>query len=116
MPGMQTYVFQPLKVKEVIQRIMKERIHGHVYDPVKGSQVLIKSATSSFTPRRPIITKKLGNLATSKIRTCVMQQAKQLAEDLREQIKALGFDRHKLIIQVLAPGRLSAAEKILSCD
>lgn len=43
-----------------------------------------------------------------------MQQAKQLAEDLREQIKALGFDRHKLIIQVLVPGRFSAAEKLVS--
>ncbi len=29
-----------------------------------------------------------------------MQQAKQIAEDLLQWIKALGFDRHKLIIQV----------------
>ena len=29
-----------------------------------------------------------------------MQQTKQIAEDLLQGIKALGFDRHKLIIQV----------------
>lgn len=28
-----------------------------------------------------------------------LQQAKQMAEDLREWVKALGFGRHKLIIQ-----------------
>jgi hypothetical protein len=28
------------------------------------------------------------------------QHAKQLADDLRERVKALGFERHKLIIQV----------------
>lgn len=30
----------------------------------------------------------------------VMQYAKQLADDLREKIKALGYDRHKLVVQV----------------
>lgn len=30
-----------------------------------------------------------------------MQQAKQLAEDLLQSISSLGFDRHKLIIQVM---------------
>lgn len=31
-----------------------------------------------------------------------MQYAKQLADDLREKIKALGYDRHKLVVQVAA--------------
>ena len=30
-----------------------------------------------------------------------LQQAKQLADDIREWVKALGFERHKLVIQVL---------------
>lgn len=30
-----------------------------------------------------------------------MQQAKVIAEDLREHVKALGFNRHKLVVQVL---------------
>ena len=29
-----------------------------------------------------------------------MQHAKQLADDIREWVKALGFERHKLVIQV----------------
>ncbi|CAL8467995.1 g7533 [Coccomyxa elongata] len=58
---------------------MKERMHGHVYDPVKGSQ-----------------------------------QAKQLAEDLREQIKGLGFDRHKLIIQVTVGQKAGQAQNVAS--
>jgi len=29
-----------------------------------------------------------------------VQYAKQLADDLREKIKALGYDRHKLVVQV----------------
>lgn len=32
--------------------------------------------------------------------TCVAQHAKQLADDLREKVKALGFERHKLVVQV----------------
>ncbi len=31
---------------------------------------------------------------------CFVQYAKQLADDLREKIKALGYDRHKLVVQV----------------
>lgn len=30
-----------------------------------------------------------------------MQQAKQLADDLRERVKALGYDRYKLVVQVM---------------
>lgn len=30
-----------------------------------------------------------------------VQQAKQLADDLMKRIEPIGFDRHKLIIQVL---------------
>ena len=29
-----------------------------------------------------------------------VQYAKQLADDLREKIKALGYDRHNLVVQV----------------
>ena len=28
------------------------------------------------------------------------QQAKQLADDVRERVKALGFERHKLVVMV----------------
>ena len=31
---------------------------------------------------------------------CCLQHAKQLADDLREKVKALGYDRHKLVVQV----------------
>ena len=35
---------------------------------------------------------------------CALQYAKQLADDLREKIKALGYDRHKLVVQVMQKG------------
>lgn len=37
--SMQTYVFRPHNVREVIRKTIKERIEGQKYDPVKGSQV-----------------------------------------------------------------------------
>ena len=35
---------------------------------------------------------------------CCLQYAKQLADDLREKVKALGYDRHKLVVQVGSKG------------
>ncbi|EIE20796.1 flagellar outer dynein arm light chain 2 [Coccomyxa subellipsoidea C-169] len=42
------------------------------------------------------------------------QQAKQLAEVLREHVKALGFDRHKLIIQVTLGQKAGQAQNVAS--
>lgn len=36
---LQTFVFKPQKVKEVLKRAIKEKMEGQAYDPVKGSQV-----------------------------------------------------------------------------
>ena len=35
----QSFIFHPQKVRDVLQRALKERIEGQKYDPVKGSQV-----------------------------------------------------------------------------
>ncbi len=37
---------------------------------------------------------------SSEVRVGRVQQAKQLADDVRERVKALGFDRHKLVVMV----------------
>eukprot|EP00884_Botryococcus_braunii_P022706 jgi/Botrbrau1/9119/Bobra.0305s0023.1 len=42
------------------------------------------------------------------------QHAKQLADDLREKIKALGCQRHKLIVQVTLGQRKGQAVQVLS--
>jgi hypothetical protein len=44
--------------------------------------------------------------------SCDFQQAKQLAEDLREWVKALGFHRHKLIIEVGIAAGVRLARKM----
>lgn len=102
---MQAFVFKPQKVREVLKKAIKERMEGQVYDPVKGSQVHIVKcvAQSILCPGSwlaPTVVTFNCYLQADFIRV-TLQQAKQLAEDLREYVKALGFDRHKLIIQVL---------------
>ena len=42
----------------------------------------------------------MSQCVASIVNVLPVQQAKQIAEDLLQWIKALGFDRHKLIIQV----------------
>jgi tctex1 domain-containing protein 2 len=42
------------------------------------------------------------------------QTAKQLADDLREKVKALGYDRYKLVIQVTMGQKKGQAMRIVS--
>ncbi|DBA91170.1 hypothetical protein WJX82_006190 [Trebouxia sp. C0006] len=42
------------------------------------------------------------------------QYAKQLADDLREKIKALGYDRHKLVVQVTLGQKKGQAMRVVS--
>eukprot|EP00891_Asterochloris_glomerata_P006926 jgi/Astpho2/6926/e_gw1.00107.179.1_t len=42
------------------------------------------------------------------------QYAKQLADDLREKVKALGYDRHKLVVQVTLGQKKGQAMRIVS--
>lgn len=71
--------FQNFKVYRVLEQILKERMEGQKYDPVKGAQT-----------------------------------AKQLAEDLREKVKALGYDRYKLVVQVTLGQTKGQAMRITS--
>lgn len=71
--------FQSHKVHAVLNQILKERMEGQKYDPVKGAQT-----------------------------------AKQLAEDLREKVKALGYDRYKLVVQVTLGQAKGQAMRITS--
>ena len=45
-----------------------------------------------------------------------VQYAKQLADDLREKIKALGYDRHKLVVQVRCSCQNLQLQLLDSCD
>ncbi|KAL4430594.1 hypothetical protein ABPG77_005834 [Micractinium sp. CCAP 211/92] len=57
--------WQQHRVQAILQNVLKERLQGQVYDPVRGSQT-----------------------------------TKQLADDIRERVKALGFERHKVVVYV----------------
>lgn len=71
--------FQHHKVLQVVRDLLKERMEGQKYDPVKGAQT-----------------------------------AKQLADDLREKIKALGYERYKLVVQVTLGQEKGQAMRIAS--
>ncbi|KAK9828847.1 hypothetical protein WJX72_002390 [[Myrmecia] bisecta] len=72
-------VFKRHKVQEVLKQVLKERMEGQQYDPVKGAQ-----------------------------------HAKQLADDVREKVKALGYERHKLVVQVTLGQKKGQAMRIVS--
>ncbi|KAI3425839.1 hypothetical protein D9Q98_007813 [Chlorella vulgaris] len=57
--------FRAQKVSALLKGMLKDRLQGQSYDPVRGSQM-----------------------------------SKQLADDIRERVKAMGFDRHKLVVHV----------------
>ena len=42
------------------------------------------------------------------------QIAKQLADDLKERVKALGYDRYKLVVQVTIGQKIGQAMRIVS--
>ncbi|GMH41619.1 hypothetical protein BSKO_09529 [Bryopsis sp. KO-2023] len=71
--------FQKHKVLQVVRQLLKERMEGQLYDPVKGAQT-----------------------------------AKQLADDLREKVKALGYDRYKYVVQVTLGQKKGQAMRIVS--
>lgn len=50
-------------------------------------------------------------VCSSPLRVCAAaQQAKQLADDVRERVKALGFERHKLVVMVRSLASVSTAQ------
>ncbi|PSC74499.1 tctex1 domain-containing 2 [Micractinium conductrix] len=57
--------FRVHRVQAVLRELLKERLEGQSYDPVRCSQT-----------------------------------TKRLADDIRERCKALGFERHKLMVHV----------------
>jgi tctex1 domain-containing protein 2 len=71
--------FQRHRVQALLRAVLRERIHGTAYDPVKATQT-----------------------------------AKHLAEDLREKVKALGYERYKLVIQVTLGQKKGQAQRIVS--
>lgn len=71
--------FQRHKVREVLVHMLKERLEGQQYDPVKSSQI-----------------------------------SKMLADDLREKVKALGYERFKLIVQVTLGEKKGQAMRLVS--
>ncbi|KAK9840923.1 hypothetical protein WJX81_000680 [Elliptochloris bilobata] len=42
------------------------------------------------------------------------QQAKQLADDVRERVKALGFERHKLVVMVTLGQKQGQGQRVVS--
>lgn len=54
--------------------------------------------------------------ASPKLLEVCLQQAKQLADDLRERVKALGYDRYKLVVQASASSSFThRIEYLLFC-
>ena len=47
---------------------------------------------------------------------CPVQHAKQLADTIREKVKALGYERHKLVVQVRAWAHVQAAAEPASAQ
>lgn len=95
-------------------------MEGQHYDPVKGAQVSLLWCLGDLT---------LASVQMDSLKKCLegcklmlllvafvyivssfcinvwilaMQYAKQLADDLREKVKALGYERHKLVVQVFS--------------
>jgi len=93
---MQGYVFRQQKVTELLKKVLTEHIEGQVYDPVKGSKVR-KAVSAAVTMEEYFPQQASTQLYQPPV---PVQQAKQLAEDLMQRMNPLGFDRHKLIIQV----------------
>ncbi|GBF90907.1 hypothetical protein Rsub_03762 [Raphidocelis subcapitata] len=71
--------FRPHEVSAVLRAVLRERMEGQSYDPVKAAHI-----------------------------------TKHIAEDLREKVKALGCERHKLVIQVTLGQKAGQAVRLTS--
>ena len=74
-------------------------MEGQQYDPVKAAQVYTHPLCRFISCLEPASCK----LSLQEYPLVILQYAKQLADDLREKIKALGYDRHKLVVQARMP-------------
>lgn len=71
--------FRAHEVRALLRVVLRERIEGQAYDPVKAAHI-----------------------------------TKHIAEDLREKVKALGCERHKLVIQVTLGQKTGQAMRAVS--
>eukprot|EP00210_Caulerpa_lentillifera_P005477 g5237.t1 len=67
------------KLREVLRSLIKERVVGQPYDPVRGAQI-----------------------------------SKQLVDDIKGQVKALGYDRYKLVVEATLGQKRGQAMRIAS--
>ena len=78
----------------------------------------------AYGPRTPFRSHEVQALLRAVLRERIEKQAydpvkaahisKHIAEDLREKVKALGFERHKLVIQVTLGQKTGQAMRIVS--
>lgn len=61
---------------------------------------------------RSLLAERLTGLAYDPVHGS--QLAKQLADDMRERVKQLGFDRHKLVVQVTIGEKRGQAVNMVS--
>lgn len=93
-------------MSRLLKGLLKERLEGQAYDPVLGSQLakqmagaeggalrVLRAAASTSAPH-----KSMPKFPTH--RPTLSLSLFPAADDIREQVKALGFDRHKLVVHV----------------
>lgn len=99
---LQEAAFKAGPVQQLLRSMLAERLKGQSYDPVKGAQVgawgvrawLDEWARTQASSRPPHALHPALPAARP------LQLVKQLADDVRERVKQLGFDRYKLVVQV----------------
>ena len=94
---LQAYVFKGQKVRDVVKSNLRDCMEGQRYDPVKASKVRDASCCDYSNQHPPGLLRRLRCALDACLR---MQQAKQLADLLLRSVDALGFHRHKYVIQV----------------
>ena len=94
---LQAYVFKQQKVRDVVKRNLRDCMEGQRYDPVKASKVRDASRCGYIKLHPPGFSRQSRCALNARLR---MQQAKQLADLLLRSVDALGFHRHKYVIQV----------------
>lgn len=93
---------------------MKEVIYENTYitDPEGyGSNAKFRRHKVESTLRQ-VMKERMENQQYDPVKGA--QIAKQLADDLRERIKGLGYDRYKLVIQVTLGQKIGQAMRIVS--
>lgn len=103
LPLLQAARFRSHKVAALLKGLLKERLEGQVYDPVRGSQM-----TKQLAGEQQGLGTGAAHLpgclaAVLQTGACIPAQpapGSLPADDIRERVKALGFDRHKLVVHV----------------